>query len=463
MSPRSAFVVSALFPLVLSAGCGSGERPPNIVLVVIDTLRADHCSTFGYERETTPNLSRLAERGIRFENAWAQAPWTLPSMVSFFTGRYVLANYDAVPEGAITLPERLASSGYDTAAVVANPLLFEGSGFDRGFRRYEVATHAKGRKTMRGDDVVRLTRELLSGDLEEPFFLWVHLYDPHYPYRPPLRHHQKGQVAVSERMVEDYRSRQPRGAETASEEDVHILEKVIQKYDGEVAYADAALGDILTALEDKGYLDRTICAVTADHGEGLFSHAEIQSDGDRTKLGLYIGHGDHMYEEALHIPLVLAGPGVAVGETSSELVENTDLYATLLAASGNEGDAGTSGQDLLGERPGRSAVFSFGTRNHAVRTRQGMKLIFPVKTVEDTERVSRPVLLAENKEDFAELFDLREDPDERRQVWRKQPDKASFLLDLLRRWQAKHREDLGDTSGKSREMSRRLRELGYTR
>src|SRR5690606_12312447 len=125
---------------VLAVALGScGTRPkPNVVLVVIDTLRADHTTPFRYRRDTTPHLARLAERGTTFERAWAQAPWTLPSMTSMMTGRYVLANYASIPPGERTLAERMRDAGYSTAAVVANPLLFEGTGFERGFDAYQV-------------------------------------------------------------------------------------------------------------------------------------------------------------------------------------------------------------------------------------------------------------------------------------------------------------------------------------
>lgn len=458
-------VANAAAACVVAVALGScGTRPqPNVVLVVVDTLRADHTTPFRYRRDTTPHLARLAERGTTFERAWAQAPWTLPSMTSMMTGRYVLANYASIPPGERTLAERMRDAGYSTAAVVANPLLFEGTGFERGFDAYQVAEMQRGRKTMRSGDVTRLLRERIdvSG---RPFFWWIQLYDPHAPYQPPQRLRFEVGEVTAERAAE-LAERQPANApERIDLEGARNIEDVIAWYDGEIRFADEAISALVQLLDERGLADETLVIVTSDHGEGMYDHAEEKEGEDRTRYGLTIAHGDHVFEEAVHVPLIVAGPGFDAGARRRDLAGNVDLLPTVLAAAGIEPDRGAHGRDLANPAAAPAAMFTFGTRHHAVRTDDDRKLIHEVRPAGGAEeRTARLHLLDRSVDGEVMLFDLGSDPDERRDLSTARPDDVRFLTDLLERWQEAHRDALGDASAVPNDMTRRLRELGYTK
>ena len=468
---KGTFPFSSFFFLaVLSAsGCGRAAPPPNVVLVVIDTLRADHCSAYGYVRETTPHLDALAAEGVLFEHAWSQAPWTLPSMVSLLTGRYVLANYMTLPADTRTLAERLKEGGYSTAGLAANPILLEESGFGRGFDCYRVAGTFHDDSTLPADPFAEEAETILKEKVREPFFVWFHLIDPHEPYRPPS--------ALSRRMsrprpgvtLEGYRARQPPYAKKEMDrEDMEKLEDLIRRYDGEVAYADRALGRIVATLRALGLLERTLVVVASDHGQGLFEHAEhVRRDGGlRNLYGLYEGHGEHVYEEALHVPLVIRGPGFEGGKRFSGLVENVDLFPTLLAAAGLPRDPGAAGRDLARlPAQGKKVVFAFSKRNHAVRTAEGYKLIHPARMAGEKGRTVKRYLLADHHRlRRPELFDLKKDPAEQNPLSLEQrSDTFQTLRNLLLRWQEGNMNALGDAAPSSLEMDRRLRVLGYVR
>lgn len=435
----------------LAAGCGERRavERPNVLLVVIDTLRAEHCSAFGYERRTTPVLEDLAQRGSAFDGAWAQGSWTLPSMVSLLTGRSVVENRRTVPDAATTLAERFRAAGYDTAAVVANPLLIASAGFAQGFAHYSVARPKVDAKDMPAEAVVLEARPLLAS-LREPFLAWIHLYDPHGPCRPPPNLVPRTRRARA--TVDEYQSRmRPDVAFRFNEPAVAVLEHAIALYDGEVAHADAALGHLLAALRQRGVLERTIVVVTSDHGEGLFEHADIPEARAKNDARLYPDHGDHQYEEALRVPLVLAGPGIPKGRRAAGLVENVDVFPTLLAASGLPADPHASGRDLreLLDR-GKPAVFAVGAAARSVRLDTGEKWIEPYP-----ERAQSGAV--------PELFQLERDPRERANLAAAEPARARALAERLAQWIAAGRSALPEGDATSADLDDRLRELGYVK
>jgi len=295
---------AALWTLValVSFGCNlvSADRRdgPNVLLVTIDTLRADRVGAYGARDVATPTLDALAARGVLFERAMAAVPLTLPSHASLLTGQYPATHgvrHNAVfvlGAEAETVAERFADAGYATGAVVGAAVLDAEFGLRQGFEAYD-AELPKERATAAGfyeRPAGEVTDRALAWLAEQrgPFFLWVHYYDVHANWTPP----------------EPFKTRFQR-----------------HPYDGEVAYVDHELGRLLGALEQKKRLANTVVAVTSDHGEGLGEHGEES-------------HTYFIYDTVLHVPLILAGPGLPAGRRVAPVAPNTGLAATLLALVG---------------------------------------------------------------------------------------------------------------------------------
>jgi len=461
-----------IFALVVCTGCGEEQEPPyNVVFVVIDTLRADHSSAYGYFRDTTPNLRDLASKGTLYLNAWSQAPWTCPSMVSMFTGRYVMAGHMTIPESSPpTLAEQFQNNGYFTGALVANPLLNTGTGFERGFDYYEAAKLIGNETSITADSFSEKAVELITEKLQEPFFTWLHLFDPHSPYKPAKRFEDRFAEQASSLTLDNYRNRQPSHAKRAVQKsDFNRFEKKIADYDSEVLYADDALGKIIDALRSSGKFERTIIVVTSDHGECLYSHACYQptkkdlKNGNYDKLGLYMGHGELAYEESIHVPLVICGPGFKANVRHPGLVENVDLYPTLLAAVNLPPDQDASGTNLnlLGPK-GKPGIFCFGTRDHALRLNNGMKLIHPVSPVMSGVNNTEVLLLRDNHPRLKpQLYALNQDPSERKNIIQSKPGIYKKLKEILFQWQMRYKDSLIGSSSVPKGMEDKLRGLGY--
>jgi arylsulfatase A-like enzyme/Tfp pilus assembly protein PilF len=301
-----------LFAIV---ACGDGREGRNVVLISIDTLRADRLGSYGYSGAATPRMDDLAARGVRFEQASTVTPLTLPAHTSLLTGTFpafhgVRDNGGFyVEDGADTLAEALASRGYRTGAFVASFVLDSRWGLDQGFETYhddfdlsEATTGAMDDVQRRGEDVVDRALDWVERARDGPFFAWLHLYDPHTPYDAP----------------EPFRSRFP--------------ETVSGAYDAEIAYIDHQVGRVLDFLRGKGLERTTLVAVVSDHGESLGEH------GEQT-------HGFFLYESTLRVPLILAGPGVP-REVVTDPVRIVDLMPTFLELLGFEAPDAVQGESL---------------------------------------------------------------------------------------------------------------------
>jgi len=272
---------------------------PNIVLITLDTTRADRMGFLGSERELTPNLDNLAREGVVFPRAYAQVPLTTPSHAVILTGTYPEynhVNYMGDPLGSTVpfLPDVLRKSGYRTAAFVGALVLDPAKlapGFARGFETYDAGYHRRrgsedryGSLERRGEEVVRRALDWLNKRRAGPFFLWVHLYDPHDPYSPP----------------EPFKTRYK-----------------AQPYDGEIAYTDSVVGKLIAGLKTRGLFDNSLLAVMADHGEAFGEHGERH-------------HGIFLYDETIHVPLVFKLPGRTAPEKIEDRVGLVDVAPTIL-------------------------------------------------------------------------------------------------------------------------------------
>jgi arylsulfatase A-like enzyme len=313
-------------------------RPLNVVLVSIDTLRADHVGCYGYNRDTTPNMDRLARKGHRFERAYAPMPTTFPSHAAMFTSLYptqlgVRRNGDHLPNQAMTLTQILRSRGYETAAFVSSTAMNGRYGLSRGFDRYDDT--GKGLKR-RGEDTVAAALTWLGQKRNRAFFLFVHLVDPHTPYHAPGAF--RGRFDAPDQAM-------PPAYGFVPDPSIFTPEKIsacIRAYDAEIAHADHALGTLVGDLEKRGLADSTITIVVADHGEAM--------DDLLKRFGFAFDHGKFLYEHQIRVPLIVSLPPRVT--TSVEVVHEMpvsllDLMPTVLDMVGLEAPARVAGRSLL--------------------------------------------------------------------------------------------------------------------
>ncbi len=345
------------------------ERPqdaqrPNIVLIGVDTLRADHLSAFGYERPTSPHLEALAAEGIRFHRALSPAPWTLPSFTSALTslypsrhgaGRGGRGGWTRVHPDAVFLSEILYGEGYRTVGMVANHLISPKYGLEQG---YEIYAHPyRGGFESVAVEVPRI-EEFLSRNGTAPFFLFWHIMDPHLPYDVPadiaarfLDPDYEGRFRKE--VSFNYLVRRPGRRRYAHEGHPEIpseltdadRRRIVDFYDAEVAEVDQAIGAVVASLKKNGLWENTIVAVLADHGEGLADHDHYH-------------HGYTLYEDQIRVPLIVRFPDGPRGEVHEAPVSTIDLVPTILARLGIEGPDDWQGVDRLDPARRDHPVFS---------------------------------------------------------------------------------------------------------
>jgi choline-sulfatase len=297
MLPELLLAATAIAP----APAGHTASAPNVLLVTIDTLRADHVGAYGAAFADTKTIDRLAREGVRLEDAVVHVPQTRPSHACLMTGRLpyetgIRDNYSPpLPASLPTIASVLATAGWDTAAFVGAYPVSRPSGLDHGFARYDDpfaagdATTREARTERRAGEVVDHALTWLARARSKPFFAWVHLFDPHAPYEPPAPYRAR----FSKRL-----------------------------YDGEVAYADAQVGRLVAWLDARGLRGRTLVVVTSDHGEGLGDHGEAE-------------HMFFVYDSTLRVPLVLSWPGkLPSGSVVSGQFREVDLMPTVLELAG---------------------------------------------------------------------------------------------------------------------------------
>ncbi len=322
---------------------------PNVLLIVIDTLRADHIGAYGYKHPTTPNMDHLADRAVVFETVVSQAPWTAPAMASLFTGLYPsvhgldggivwgggaasstgdlpFAVQKALPPGHQTLAEVFRLAGYTTAGFVSNLYVNSIFGFAQGFDHfdddYADYNFDRGEVKRRAEVTNERVFEWLRTELEEPFFLLVHYNDPHWPYDPP--------APYGRALIEGYGgSLTP----TKTREIVvthheapppmtnHDLAYIVGLYDGEIQYVDVHLGRLLDAVRELPTERDLVTALTADHGEEFLDHGAFN-------------HGYTLYEEQTSVPLIVSAPTGFDPRRVSQQVRLIDAAPTLLELAG---------------------------------------------------------------------------------------------------------------------------------
>jgi len=398
----------------LFATCGSQSSQttkPNIVLIVVDALRPDHLGCYGYHRPTSPSIDALAEEGIAFETVITQAPWTKGSFSSILTSLYpfqhgVLDWSAVMADTLVTLPELLEQNGYNTMFVVNMIGLTGRFNVLKGFSQISEAGKYERKGKATTDDAIELMKAS-----SEPYFIIIHYYDAHGPYKPPLKYLDLvAGPEERERLVATGANRQEPGS---------LRERKILNYDGCIRFADHCISRIVDYVDQAGSRDRTVFMVTADHGEALGEH------------GIF-GHGATVYEDVLKVPLIVSYPAAYPGPVRiATQVRLLDLHPTILELAGRGGQERGEGVSLLPLIEGRRREASPGSfvpadlalcdcTNRAVPgklalRKEGWKVILEPLTA------------------LVELYDLTEDPAENINLWK--PGHAvgdSLLKSLLR-------------------------------
>ncbi|MFH1998428.1 MAG: sulfatase [Planctomycetota bacterium] len=320
-----------LFALCLGLGCGCADHDtPNLVIIVFDALRPDHVGAYGYERDTTPRIDLLAHDAILFEEVNTSAAFTLPSMATLFTGLNPIAHnvrrhmdpdglQDHLEDRFETLAESLRARGYATGAAVSNSLFLYRFGFDQGFDLFDAGQRRDAEPTT--DIALSWLKEQ---NQDQPFFLWIHYIDPHWPYNAPpdfsrrFLHPDGGQYQA---LLDDFKKSRVRGDQIYFENrlDPDGVKSGIAEYDNEIAYADSQMGRIIEYLKSQGLYDNTLIAVVSDHGESLGEH------------GLFFAHSFYLYNEIQRCAWVLKPPHGREPVRVKHPVRLLDFYPTVLA------------------------------------------------------------------------------------------------------------------------------------
>jgi len=413
----------ALAVLATAAGCRRSPPPasparPNVVLVSIDTLRADRLGCYGYAEAETPAIDGLARAGTLFRRAYSPVPLTLPAHATLFTGLEPPAHglvdngLTAIDLGAPTLAERLQAAGYDTAAFVAAFVLNRVFGLDRGFRHYDDGppgeTELSGVFHGVADARERLDAALawLSRPRTGPFFLFLHLYDVHAPHVAPERYAQR------------FASR---------------------PYDGEVSYVDAQVRRLLDVLEARKLASDTLVVLTADHGESLGDHGEAT-------------HGIFVYDATLHVPLIVRWPGAV---TSGRVIEGpvglADVAPTILDLLGLPPAPAVQGRALLGSAAGASDRALWAESDYPARHYGWARLRSLRQDGFKYIDAPRP-----------ELYDVARDPAESQDLARQDPGRAARMAAALDSMESRlQRTRAAEPAGPDAAARGRLAALGY--
>ena len=365
-------------------------KKPNILLITVDTTRADHLPSYGYKGVRTPNLDSLAKQGVLFRQCATTAPLTLPAHSSIMTGTYPtyhgvrINGNTALSAEHLTLAEEFSANGYRTGAFVGAFVLDGRWGLNQGFDHYDDQFDLKKYKKLDlglvqrpANQVVDAALGWLDGEKEKPFFAWVHLYDPHTPYAPP----------------EPYRSE-------------YGSTGVLGLYDGEIAFMDEQIGRCLAWLNQNGLREKTIVVVMGDHGEGLGDHGEMT-------------HGYFIYDSAVHVPFIMSAP---VQEWSgleiASQVRTIDLYPTLLQASGiaiPKQVQGTSLLSLIDSRGEGGEHLLAYSESMAPSIQYGWSPLLSLRSAQ-YKFIDAP---------RKELYDLKNDPGEERDIHQSRAKTAS--------------------------------------
>lgn len=433
-SKRFCGLCLVLISLFLVGGCHRDTRP-NVLIITIDTLRSDHCSSYGYSRKTTPTMEQIASEGTRFDVSYSPIPQTGPSHMSLLTGLYPIT-HGAVKNGYVlnesfqTLAEELKHAGYQTAGVVSAFPVSRKFGLAQGFDFFDdnfagdrgslVKKRWAGHEVEgvfdrpATDTTNKVLDWLKTRDDSKPLFLWIHYFDPHGPYNAPSKYRFDAGANADE------------------------LTQRIAEYDAEIRYADTEMSRVLQMFREQNMLDKTLLVITADHGEGLMDHGRLD-------------HGHLIYEEDLRIPLIFRWPGhVAAHHIVKSAVELVDVHDAVLQLVGLKKDG--SSKLLMTLKNDQDAPV-FLQRTHYEKgdphdDKYGIRW-GKWKYIEVSDGSS------------PELYDLSADPDERSNIAEQSAQKVSELSARIKEWRLKYDRRPAKGQHINEEDRERLKALGY--
>lgn len=450
-----------------------GNRP-NLILISIDTLRADGLGSYGNPRPASPAIDAMAREGTRFRNALAQSSWTLPSHYTMLTSLYpsvhgvnpdrrlfagIRGSYKTASlrgsESDETLAERLSDLGYFTSAITEDGWLEARFGFDQGFASY-LAHHSDNL----AEATARLTLDWLRRHRDLPFFLFVHTYQTHQPYHQPAPYdtmfvdpHHVGYALPGVPLPMAVFDQFKRPTFPPMPADVAAFRGL---YDGEVRYVDAFIAELLATIRAQGLERDTIVLFTSDHGEELFEHGNFD-------------HGETLYDEVLRVPFILWGPGrIPAGQTPGAPVALLDILPTLVELAGGKAGGRIQGKSLVPLLAGHTggfagrALFAEGYAT-VFHHRRDQDESVPLTCVWDG---ADKLILRRSRPESAELFDLRRDPAESRDLAAEDPRRVAHLRERIRAWEGEcsrlRRPRAEKTkAGLDAETEKKLRSLGY--
>ncbi len=407
----SALLALALaIPLVVDAArgdgpvVGRGEKAPahgfNVILVSIDSLRADRMSLHGHTRETSPAMTQLARDGVYFEAARSTTSWTLPSHMSILTGRSLLGHGVVSDDRRLsadvpTLAESFSMAGYRTGGIVSAPYVESRYGFNRGFDHYDdstvsFATNNESYKSVTAPLLNKTAVKWIEESADDPFFLFLHYWDVHYDFAPGPPY---------DTMFDPDYEGDVDGTDFYFSKAVHAnmaprdLEHVLALYDGEIRLVDDHIGKLRAALERLGVADRTIIVVTSDHGDEFFEHGRK-------------GHHRTLYEEVLHVPLIVYVPHMEMAvESIADNASTIDIMPTVLGLTGLDQPSGLEGVDFTDVMTGTAPVPDRTVFGELYRKGS---LIVEVAAIDEKSKV-----IHHFNHRSLESFDLASDPGER--------------------------------------------------
>jgi arylsulfatase A-like enzyme len=439
----------------------------NIVLITIDALRADHLSCYGYNRNTSPNIDRIAEKGIIFKNATATSSWTAPSMASLFTSVYpinhgvvhgmgykkdeTIYTQEVFSDELTTLAELLKEHGYTTIGVASNLHLSEKFGFARGFDSFGCLPFVPADSVNR--IICRLESEIKNFD---KYFLWIHYIDPHYPYsprKPWINHYLPEESTLQISNLSDlspmdlmiFNNKLKKDNRELSKQTITMLKKnLLARYDSEINYVDSYIGELIQIFDQD---DNTIIIITSDHGEEFFEYD-------------YVGHGNNLHHETTHIPLIIKLPSSYKKGIVEKNISLVDVMPTILHTLNI-----TAPDQTLGQSFWENKEPLFWLKKMLLRKESSEYKFAELDNWYTFKSIITPEwkYIYDYKDNTEQLYNIKSDPMELNNLADKKAKQCNKLREQLFKWvsDSKKYPTIKQARKLSPEEKEKLKELGY--